>query len=171
MATRATYQLPGGYNGHLNITYYIHYDGYPSGAAWRFWKMYNRIVIEKRIEDMKIDAYQKLATGKGSIKSVHKMPDREMSPNAFFAETFILANPECEFTQSHEAHNDTEYRYSLYTKGEDICIKVRKREEIGLDLWDLMFEGPLYEFINEYVENPTVETLTIEDFKELVITE
>lgn len=39
MSTRATYQFYGQWSA--NTTVYIHYDGYPEGAAIYFWNMYN----------------------------------------------------------------------------------------------------------------------------------
>lgn len=70
-------------------TFYIHHDGYPEGAAEYF-------------------------------KNALEWPDRapERAPNATFADDFIRANLCAELTPGHDAHGDTEYRYTVTTAGD-----------------------------------------------------
>jgi len=83
MSTRATYQID-------YTTFYIHYDGYPEGAAAYFEAALQYIVDEKP----------------------HAI-------NFTFADVFHFANAEvCEITKSHDTHGDTEYRYTVTTNTE-----------------------------------------------------
>lgn len=48
MSTRATYQLPGGYgDAQVNVTFYIHHDGYEHGAMSYFQSALERLPTSK----------------------------------------------------------------------------------------------------------------------------
>jgi hypothetical protein len=57
--------------------------------------------------------------------------------------SFIRANERAELTDSHQHHGDTEYRYS--------CVNgVLTAQQRVADGWRVFFEGPYWEFINQY---------------------
>ena len=117
MSTRATYRFEqrGGCHGvtgmnHPPVTFYIHSDGYPEGAAFYFWNM-------------------------------HHAEQHDAAP----AGKFYRANERAEFTGGHEAHGDTEYRYTL----DGTALTAWKRYEFT-DRWDVFYAGEYHEFINRY---------------------
>lgn len=117
MSTRATYQIADQIAG--THTFYIHYDGYPEGAAEYFWNMMH---AENR--------------GGG-------MPSQ-----------FLRANELAELTQGHDAHVDTEYRYTVDHTG---FLKAQKRTgwdgdrfTVPTARWETFFTGHVCEFINQY---------------------
>lgn len=119
MATRATYQI--GHN-----TFYCHWDGYPAGAAERFANMIAAMTV---------------AAADGSRLSA--IEDRRGG----FAFAFIRGNMDAEPTLGHDAHGDTEYRYTLTTKADGTAIiEVRERNHDS----EFRFSGlyTLDEFIN-----------------------
>ena len=69
-------------------------------------------------------------------------------------EAFIAANKGAEITRSHQAHGDTEYRYTIGRK----YVKVQKRisdfsEEDGFDnYWQTIYSGSIDEFIVRNIE-------------------
>jgi len=68
-----------------------------------------------------------------------------MADRHFLAESFLRANDRAEFTTSHSAHMDTEYRYTF----EGTILKVMEASWVdGKDEWKISFEGDLAEFIN-----------------------
>ena len=77
MSTRATYHFTATEH-HQAITFYIHHDGYPAGAAHYFASM---LALDNE---------------RGGWPCM-----------------FLRANDGAEITASHEAHGDTEYRYTL----------------------------------------------------------
>ncbi len=107
MSTRATYLFQA--TDHApSVCFYIHYDGYPDGAACYF---RNMIACDN---------------ARGG------MPAR-----------FIRANDLAEFTARHEAHGDTEYRYTL--SGDHLVAEhITSSKIVGF------FAGPVYEFVNKY---------------------
>ncbi|KJU85376.1 hypothetical protein MBAV_002425 [Candidatus Magnetobacterium bavaricum] len=113
MSTRATYQFTS--NEKTNeptVTFYVHFDGYPEGAAEYFQAM--------------------LGQKHGGL-----------------ATKFMHAVDEAELTLSHEAHGDTEYRYTI--TGDDHLTAL---EKIDRDTWTVFFEGTLAEFIKQYGIDP-----------------
>ena len=89
MSTRATYQINDKrYNNETRkMTFYIHHDGYKEGAAHYFYNMIETLT----------------GTGEG-YKANSKGGN---------IEAFLRANYNAEITESHNAHGDTEYRYTL----------------------------------------------------------
>lgn len=81
MGTRATYQFKSEHKP--TVTVYVHWDGYPRGAASYF-------ADAQAVEQSK------------RIKRKH-----------FTVESFISAVEGAEITESHEVHGDTEYRYTI----------------------------------------------------------
>jgi len=111
MATRATYSFERDFN-EQTVTFYIHWDGYPEGAAMYFWNMHKNRHF------------------KGGL-----------------ADVFIKANPmSAEFTDNHEFHGDTEYRYYTNSDGN----LVAKKREFHENKFIAFFEGHYAEFINTY---------------------
>jgi hypothetical protein len=101
MSTRATYQVNGKF-------FYIHYDGYPEGAAGYFYAM----IVE---------------------------PNKRGG----FAERFLRANDDAEFTKSHDYHGDTEYCYDLDKSGSLFAYKIDNGGERKL-IWS----GDVADFVN-----------------------
>ena len=113
MSTRATYKING-------IYFYIHYDGYPDGAAVYF---HNALLYQHK---------------RGGL-----------------AAQFIRANDLAEFTESHEVHGDTEFRYDL--QGENLTVYSNHWTETDGDCWSCSFSGSVYAFINANQESGRVE--------------
>lgn len=64
-----------------------------------------------------------------------------------YAEAFLRGNDQASFTESHDAHGDTEYRYDYDGK----VLKAYKGNWDN-DEWELVFEGSIVKFISEYAE-------------------
>lgn len=132
MGTRATYQFEtkGKYGINKKVTYYIHWDGYPAGAATYFKAAADLLAAHPRTE-----------------------PGDDWRGN--IAEAFVRANLLAEITPDHEAHGDTEYRYDVVTEyGAETTVKAYKREFTADDMtnWTVIFEGELKEFLTKYLE-------------------
>lgn len=104
-------------------TFYCHWDGHPCGAAERFAKM-----IEAWIVPGNLTAYE---ARKGGL-----------------AFAFVRGVLDAEPTESHEAHGDTEYRYSvkLASNGQVLLVaKVRDHE----GQFVTFYSGSLVQFVNQ----------------------
>lgn len=122
MATRATYRISCG--NQAELTAYIHYDGYPEGAADYF--------------ERALDLYE-------------NPRDSKLLELASFEACFLIANPKAEVTRSHEWHGDTEYRYDIWrsvTESNAVCYMVtwaeRKRCGNGFQVINTL---PMRDFI------------------------
>ena len=87
MSTRATYQIQ-------DKTFYIHHDGYPSGAVECFANMINSLLVKSELTD------------------------------ADYAEHFAATNERASEVPSHESHGDTEYQYTLSRKDDQLHMTV-----------------------------------------------
>lgn len=128
MATRATYRfIP---KGCAPVCFYIHYDGYPAGAAAYF----HRALQSQRKED----------------DFGRRVGGRDITA------AFVHANVElCEFAASHDAYGDTEYRYN-YNVETDI-LEAQERYFVGSARnWRTIYRGGLHGFLNEPWEGSTV---------------
>lgn len=102
MATRATYEICG-------TTFYCHWDGYPTGAAQRFAAMVKAMIVA---DESEIDGIERR--------------------NGGYAFAFIRGVMDAESTEGHEAHGDTEYRYTLDRDDQDgMMIRVEERLNFG----------------------------------------
>jgi hypothetical protein len=130
MSTRATYEIGG-------ETFYIHYDGYPAGAAGYFANM---------IEAMTVPAKS------GGIEAIESRRG-----GARFA--FIRGNMLAEPTESHDAHGDTEYRWRLeHVEGRGFVIQAQTRTGFDGYKWSAWSAPrPLAEFINAHYPGLIVE--------------
>ena len=61
---------------------------------------------------------------------------------------FIRANERAEVTEGHEAHGDTDYRYTL--RGTFLTAQKRGRGLYDATTWGGIFAGEYHEFINQY---------------------
>jgi len=135
MSTRATYEIEG-------RTFYIHHDGYPEGAASY---LYNMV---KALTDVD-------TTGKNFDIFNHRMCRGGLE----FA--FIRGNGNAEPTESHDAHGDTEYRYTVSTvNGLPILLAEERCGDWSNPSWQVFFHGPLTEFVNEFIENGLFQNMT-----------
>lgn len=122
MATRATYQID-------KLTFYCHWDGYPTGAAQRFANM--------------VKAHTVPAAGELHLSSV-------VDRRGGFAFAFIRGNLDAEPTESHQAHGDTEFRYTLTTEGGGFAkIKVDDVRYDNGRKWRQIYHGDLAEWLNQ----------------------
>jgi len=65
------------------------------------------------------------------------------------AEAFLRGNDLAEFTKSHNAHGDTEYRYDL--KGETLTVRKRTGDWSSVEgKFDVVWSGFWWEFVNKY---------------------
>ena len=122
MATRATYRISCGNQAELTV--YIHWDGYPEGAADYF--------------DRALDLYENPRESK-------------LLEQASFEACFLIANPKAEVTRSHEWHGDTEYRYEIWrsvTDNNAVCYMVTwsERKRCG-DGFQVINSLPMRDFI------------------------
>ena len=102
MGTRATYCFSSEYKPATTV--YIHWDGYPDGAA----------------------AYLLNA-----IKHVcHKGDSIREFSGLLTVETFIRANEGAEITSGHDAHGDTDYRYDVDLKSDTVVVRKRSKTPI-----------------------------------------
>ncbi len=126
MGTRATYNLSAGRYNHQQVCFYIHWDGYPAGAASYFWNMYQ------------------IKNERGS-----------------YAGRFIRGNELAEFTLDHNEHGDTEYCYDLDEAGSLTASEWQFDER----QWKIIYSGFWYDFINEFLNDPSKEKLVLVNFK------
>lgn len=134
MSTRATYSFPpkpeGRYKLPGSMTFYAHYDGYPTGAAQRFANMIAQLTVPETDADRE---YRVIEDRRGG-----------------FVFAFIRGNMDVESTEGHEAHGDTEYRYTLAADPKGAAgIQVEHRS-VSDDQrrWRLIYSGDLAEWIN-----------------------
>ena len=139
MSTRATYQIN-------DTIFYIHHDGYVEGAAAYLLNMCRAC----NVIDNTGESFQVIDRGqtRGGLE---------------FA--FIRGNGNCEPTDSHEAHEDTEYRY-VVTSGKGLSfmdsepmLKAYARVNFS-DNWKTIYDGTLAYFINKYVGNPAFNSIS-----------
>jgi hypothetical protein len=129
MSTRATYEFSNSDKFIPTITYYIHHDGYPEGAAWYFANMLE-------CSQAKNEEYSFRSKYSGGL-----------------CESFLHGNNNAEFTESHKAHGDTEYRYNVDNKGNLIALKkIYKDESVGAyaTSWTQFFVGTVEKFVEDY---------------------
>lgn len=107
MATRATYQIG-------DTTFYCHWDGYPRGAALRF---INMVKAKVSFDKKEID---------GMVQAKGGYP---------FA--FIRGNLDAEPTESHDAHGDTEYRYTLKIEDRGAVLVSVDKYDNKSDDWEV----------------------------------
>jgi hypothetical protein len=128
MATRATYRIIP--KGAHPFTLYIHYDGYPAGAAMYF---HRAIESQRKTAD-----YGRPAGGKDL-------------PCAF-----IHANIEVvEFTMDHEIHADTEYRYTYNVETD--MMRAEERMDFS-STWRVIYSGSLAGFLSYRWQGSEVPT-------------
>ncbi len=73
-----------------------------------------------------------------------------------YAEQFLRANELAEFTDNHEASDDTQYRYTLE---EDGVLTIHQVSFYKRKKWGILFVGMWYDFINEFLALPVEERL------------
>ena len=127
MSTRATYRISAtSYLGVEKQYFYIHYDGYPLGAAHYF-----KEFLHNLDHIIKEGRYRK---GKSVV--------------AFGMLAFS------EFTGDHESHGDTEYRYDIYHDQQKGTFFINSFKhswgEDSQDIWTEFFNGSIQEFIGKY---------------------
>lgn len=81
-----------------------------------------------------------------------------------WADKFIKGNADqSELTMGHDAHGDTDYRYTVSKAGNDLILKVHKRIDYGNE-WRVVYNGQLDEFLNKFAKDdhrvPVVGTIT-----------
>lgn len=88
-------------------TFYCHYDGYPTGAAQRFAEMVKAMTVYcndgRMIEDRR----------------------------GGFPYAFIRGALDAEPTEGHEAHGDTEWRYTLGSAPDGVSTMIRVEERLN----------------------------------------
>lgn len=127
MSTRATYEIG-------DLTFYVHHDGYPAGAAAKFADTIGAMTVS--------------ANGRG----IDAIADRR--GGACFA--FIRGNMNAEPTESHQAHGDTEYRYRVTTQDRKLLVSMQIRGR-DFDHWGKWSAPePIAGFINHYLPGAVV---------------
>jgi hypothetical protein len=120
MSTRATYKIG-------EQTFYIHHDGYESGAAEYFFNM---------VKESNRNIYE------GTKHKWHAIPA------GGYVAHFFRGNDRTELTANHGAHGDTEYRYTLDVP--TMTINVQKRMGSWDDpVWSTN-KIPVKQFINKH---------------------
>ncbi len=141
MATRATYTFAAGKRGaqydwsrRPSIHTYIHYDGYPIGAAVYFKAMLNAIEEKDRCRN----------ANRGGA-----------------AENFIRANRLAELTSDWKLHGDTDFHYQVEQLEDGLHLEAYRfyYAENGQRNKARFFEGKVQEFVAKYdVENSDIAT-------------
>ena len=126
MSTRATYQIE-------DMTFYCHHDGYPQYAAVRF----ARMIAAFNVPTMD-DSFREIEDRRGSL---------------MFA--FVRGNLDAQPTEGHEAHGDTEWRYTiLFCQDQKLWVltsEARTWEAEGAaSRWRAKQNIPLDQFIAEH---------------------
>jgi len=67
-----------------------------------------------------------------------------------FLPCFLWANENAEMTKSHDWHGDTEYRYDLEKKAGIWSVVAYKRQSYDSDVFNVVYDGNLSNFVNEY---------------------
>jgi hypothetical protein len=140
MGTRATYRIKEasndcGFNRSQSKYFYIHWDGYPEGAADYFKQMQNNL------ETLKVK------------HSFHKEEEFELKfGKAIIA--FGMIGP-AEFTEDHEEHGDTEFQYNLFyshkTDSWDVeVVEVKRWNEDRVVRESVIFDGTLNDFFDKF---------------------
>ena len=125
MATRATYTFKSS-SGDRHI--YIHWDGYPEGAARYF----------KNMMDLRAEQRKSLSDLRGGL-----------------TEQFIRANRGAEFTKHWEVHGDTEWHYEITGSLEAVSLKVFKLswDDVGDRRGVAFFQGSMDDYLSLYLQN------------------
>ena len=131
MSTRATYRITEDKGEEFPTdTFYIHYDGYPEGAA---------------------EYFHQLLTYREEQKVLLGTEFRRKSMAAMFE----MGIPLSEKTKDHDAHGDTEYRYNLFFGKIGNQVQAYKRKSIDLgeqyfDHWEEFFKDDIDKFIKQF---------------------
>lgn len=145
MSTRATYSFETE-NGPQYI--YIHHDGYPQGAAVKF---YDMLVFPLQLQK------SPNILGWATVDTV------EAEGGYYF--NFIRANGGARPTTDHESHGDAEYRYALNMTGH-LVVMQRITES---DDWSLIFSGRVVDFVKgQLAENPKYAEDNIKNYQPLI---
>lgn len=135
MSTRATYRIAESINGYdciLPRTYYIHYDGYPSGASDYF------IQLTDFMKEYLNQLNSLFGDDSGMILRCYKKKR--------FSSFFEMGIPFCEETIDHDSHGDTEYQYNLF-RSEEGEIFVTMKSLYGREP---EFNDTMVKFIKKY---------------------
>lgn len=125
MSTRATYRIKefGGIEPYIEY-FYIHYDGYPEGAACYFKQLLKNYEF---LKEERIKGHSHWRPGKAII-------------------AFGMI-PLSELTRDHEEHGDTEYRYNIYLDKKNNSWSLRAYNDESC-----FFDDDLIKFIEKYGE-------------------
>lgn len=131
MATRATYtfktEAQYDYERRADVHVYIHYDGYPSGAA-SYFNAALKLLNDRRAP---------LSNLRGGI-----------------TEQFIRANPLAEITSHADNHGDTEFHYDVIKSSGSIRLEAYELQRNQTKYQ--FFNGTLEDFVNKYLVPETV---------------
>jgi hypothetical protein len=130
MSTRATYQFTDSKNNFTpTITYYVHYDGYPEGAAAYFWAAHHHAnerggMCDKFIRANENAEHTRDHEAHGDTEYVYTMDGDQLTAakviendeNGLVTETFFTGHY-CEFINQH---------------GEQLCENFEKLKEVKL---------------------------------------
>ena len=86
----------------------------------------------------------------GAAEYFRRAMDEKLDSGRQLLESFIAANDRAMITRCHEAHGDTDYRYT--TDGKKITVEHRKIEftDKGYsETWNIITESSLDDFISE----------------------
>lgn len=92
----------------------------------------------------------------GAAFNFLNMLDAESSIHSGLGTRFIRGNQRAEITESHEAHIDTRYRYTISQDG-DLIVSERKHNPEGRgfedDFWEEFYVGTLKDFIIQHADD------------------
>ena len=127
MSTRATYNVK---HNNKSLTFYIHHDGYPKGAA-------NYL-------------FQALDNYMGGVFETFNGKEYFSENKGSFIEAFLRGNINAEITGSHDSHADTDYKYSIDFNNKTVSIyDVNNEIHSKTDLFEFIHDLT-GEFIHEY---------------------
>ena len=122
MSTRATYTFESSTLPTLH--YYIHHDGYPSGAAYYFWNM--------------------LKEGQ-KCEIASRYLDFENQGSRDLALTFARANRMAGLISHPNVYGDIEYRYTINVETNYLTVWSRDFYD---NTWKVFYSGPWISFVN-----------------------
>lgn len=118
-------------------------------ATYKFRRQYHRDVTVY----IHHDGYPEGAAG------LYLVPAIEMAAGYLTPEWFIRANERAEITDGHEAHGDTEYRYTIDLQRDLVEVQHRNLAVVGEPEWKLLRQSSLATFLTQYGQDfrPGVE--------------
>lgn len=80
---------------------------------------------------------------------LYMLPAIEKARGHLTPEAFIRANERAELTRGHDAHGDTEYRYTIDIARDTVKVEHRRYEP---ERWECIWFGSITSFVNQHAQ-------------------